>query len=134
MRSENVNLLRQPGARKVRPDAGRDGNVARLEELRGRLRHRPDAQGPGTGAGERAGPSRRPFASAVRAATPLGGLARSLYAAHSLVSRHRSSVGLRWPSKRIAALHRLPIRSVWAARYALRCAPMAARSLRHLIG
>ncbi|WP_265311142.1 hypothetical protein [Verminephrobacter eiseniae] len=25
------------------------------------------------------------------------------------VSRHRSSVGLRWPSKRIAALHRLPI-------------------------
>ncbi|WP_265299650.1 hypothetical protein [Verminephrobacter eiseniae] len=27
----------------------------------------------------------------------------------SLVSRHRSSVGLRWPSKRIAALHRLPI-------------------------
>src|SRR6218665_501282 len=28
---------------------------------------------------------------------------------HRLVSRHRSSVGLRWPSKRIAALHRLPI-------------------------
>jgi len=27
-----------------------------------------------------------------------------------LVSRHRSSVGLRWPSKRIAALHRLPSR------------------------
>ncbi|WP_265299461.1 hypothetical protein [Verminephrobacter eiseniae] len=45
------------------------------------------------------------------------------------MSRHRSSVGLRWPSKRIAALHRLPIRSVLAAR----CAPMAARSLRHLI-
>ncbi|MCW5231829.1 hypothetical protein [Verminephrobacter eiseniae] len=39
------------------------------------------------------------------------------------MSRHRSSVGLRWPSKRIAALHRLPIRSV-----------LAARSLRHLIG
>ncbi|MCW8184183.1 hypothetical protein D8B31_05600, partial [Verminephrobacter eiseniae] len=38
------------------------------------------------------------------------------------------------PSKRIAALHRLPIRSVWAARCALRCAPMAARSLRHLTG
>ncbi|MCW8181878.1 hypothetical protein D8B29_20535, partial [Verminephrobacter eiseniae] len=36
-------------------------------------------------------------------------------------------------SKRIAALHRLPIRSVLAARCALRCAPMAARSLRHLI-
>ncbi|WP_321161248.1 gamma-glutamylcyclotransferase family protein [Verminephrobacter eiseniae] len=52
---------------------------------------------------------------------------------HRLVSRHRSSVGLRWPSKRIAALHRLPIRSVLAARCALRCAPMAARSLRHLI-
>ncbi|MCW5282884.1 hypothetical protein D8B30_05770 [Verminephrobacter eiseniae] len=52
----------------------------------------------------------------------------------TLVSRHRSSVGLRWPSKRIAALHRLPIRSVLAARCALRCAPMAARSLRHLIG
>ncbi|MCW5230719.1 hypothetical protein D5046_05120 [Verminephrobacter eiseniae] len=51
-----------------------------------------------------------------------------------LVSRHRSSVGLRWPSKRIAALHRLPIRAVLAARCALRCAPMAARSLRHLIG
>src|SRR6218665_4051274 len=50
-----------------------------------------------------------------------------------LVSCHRSSVGLRWPSKRIAALHRLPIRSVLAARCALRCAPMAARSLRHLI-
>ncbi|MCW5260928.1 hypothetical protein D5045_12245 [Verminephrobacter eiseniae] len=50
------------------------------------------------------------------------------------MSRHRSSVGLRWPSKRIAALHRLPIRSVSAARCALRCAPMAARSLRHLIG
>ncbi|WP_265305173.1 branched-chain amino acid ABC transporter permease [Verminephrobacter eiseniae] len=55
-------------------------------------------------------------------------------AAADLVSRHRSSVGLRWPSKRIAALHRLPIRSVLAARCALRCAPMAARSLRHLIG
>src|SRR6218665_2786090 len=27
----------------------------------------------------------------------------------SLVSSHRSSVGPRWPSKRIAALHRLPI-------------------------
>ncbi|WP_232287835.1 hypothetical protein [Verminephrobacter eiseniae] len=49
------------------------------------------------------------------------------------MSRHGSSVGLRWPSKRIAALHRLPIRSVLAARCALRCAPMAARSLRHLI-
>src|SRR6218665_490484 len=52
----------------------------------------------------------------------------------TLVSRHRSSVGPRWPSKRIAALHRLPIRSVLAARCALRCAPVAARSLRHLIG
>src|SRR6218665_1242657 len=74
----------------------------------------------------------------------------------SLVSRHRSSVGLRWPSERLAAVdrlpipsgmagrcglrsaavawHRWPIRSVWAARCALRCAPMAARSLRHLIG
>ncbi|WP_265659358.1 hypothetical protein [Verminephrobacter eiseniae] len=50
-----------------------------------------------------------------------------------LVSRHRSSVGPRWPSKRSAALHRWPIRSVWAARCALRCAPRAARSLRHLI-
>ncbi|WP_265311180.1 hypothetical protein [Verminephrobacter eiseniae] len=50
------------------------------------------------------------------------------------MSRHRSSVGLRWPSKRIAALHRLPIRLVLAARCALRCAPMAARSLRHLTG
>src|SRR6218665_140162 len=50
-----------------------------------------------------------------------------------LVSRHRSSVGLRWPSKRIAALHRLPIRSGFAARCGLRYAPMAARSLRHLI-
>src|SRR6218665_2696448 len=53
--------------------------------------------------------------------------------AASLVSRHRSSVGLRWASKRIAALHRLPISSVLAARCALRYAPMAARSLRHLI-
>ncbi|KAB7540495.1 gamma-glutamylcyclotransferase, partial [Verminephrobacter sp. Larva24] len=25
------------------------------------------------------------------------------------MSRHRSSVDLRWPSKRIATLHRLPI-------------------------
>src|SRR6218665_1594606 len=50
-----------------------------------------------------------------------------------LVSRHRSSVGLRWPSKRIAALHRLPIRLGMGKRCALRCAPMAARSLRHLI-
>ncbi|MCW8182845.1 hypothetical protein D8B29_25980 [Verminephrobacter eiseniae] len=31
-------------------------------------------------------------------------------------------------------MHRLPIRAVLAARCALRCAPMAARSLRHLIG
>src|SRR6218665_3724863 len=36
-------------------------------------------------------------------------------------------------AQRSAALHRLPIRSVLAARCALRCAPMAARSLRHLI-
>ena len=49
-----------------------------------------------------------------------------------LVSRQRSSVGLRWPSNRIAALHRLPIRSVLAAQCALRCDPMAMRSLRHL--
>ncbi|WP_409374849.1 hypothetical protein [Verminephrobacter eiseniae] len=41
------------------------------------------------------------------------------------MSRHRPSVGLRWPSKRIAALQRLPIRSVLAARCALRCAPVA---------
>src|SRR6218665_2502421 len=53
--------------------------------------------------------------------------------ATALVSWHKSNVGLRWPSKRIAAFHRLPIRSVSAARCALRCAPMAARSLRHLI-
>ncbi|MCW5233510.1 hypothetical protein D8B34_27235 [Verminephrobacter eiseniae] len=53
--------------------------------------------------------------------------------ATALVSCHKSNVGLRWSSKRIAALHRLPIRSVLAARCALRCAPMAARSLRHLI-
>src|SRR6218665_2131588 len=50
-----------------------------------------------------------------------------------LVSRHRSSVGLRWPSNRIAALHRLPIQLGMGKRCALRCAPMAARSLRHLI-
>ncbi|WP_265305175.1 hypothetical protein [Verminephrobacter eiseniae] len=37
------------------------------------------------------------------------------------MSRHRSSVGLRWPSKRIAALHRLPIPRYW-----LRAAPCAA--------
>src|SRR6218665_788960 len=35
--------------------------------------------------------------------------AKKSNAAPMLVSRHRSSVGLRWPSKRIAALHRLPI-------------------------
>src|SRR6218665_2316991 len=50
-----------------------------------------------------------------------------------LVSCHRSSVGLRWPSKRIAALHRLPIRSGFAARWGLGCAPVAGRRLRHLI-
>ncbi|WP_265302646.1 hypothetical protein [Verminephrobacter eiseniae] len=50
------------------------------------------------------------------------------------MSRHRSSIGLRWPSKRIAALHRLPIQLGMGKRCALRCAPMAARSLRHLIG
>ncbi|MCW5231583.1 hypothetical protein D8B34_24505 [Verminephrobacter eiseniae] len=61
------------------------------------------------------------------------GRTQSMMFIATLVSRHRSSVGLRWPSKRIAALHRLPIRSVLAARCALRCAPMAARSLRHLI-
>src|SRR6218665_3259085 len=59
---------------------------------------------------------------------------RKIGATATLVSRHRSSVGLRWPSKRIAALHCLPIHSVFAARCALRCAPMAARGLRHLIG
>src|SRR6218665_3695847 len=55
--------------------------------------------------------------------------------AEDLVSRHRSSVGLRWPSK--SASRRCiacQYSSVWAARCALRCAPMAARSLRHLIG
>ncbi|WP_232287824.1 hypothetical protein [Verminephrobacter eiseniae] len=50
------------------------------------------------------------------------------------MSRHRSSVGPRWPSKRIAALHRLPIQLGMGKRCALRCAPMAARSLRHLTG
>ncbi|WP_265304913.1 hypothetical protein [Verminephrobacter eiseniae] len=49
------------------------------------------------------------------------------------MSRHRSDVGPRWPSKRIAALHRLPIQLGMGKRCALRCAPMAARSLRHLI-
>src|SRR6218665_1361278 len=39
-----------------------------------------------------------------------GGRALALVGADlPLVSRHRSSVGPRWPSKRIAALHRLPI-------------------------
>ncbi|WP_265307449.1 hypothetical protein [Verminephrobacter eiseniae] len=59
---------------------------------------------------------------------------QDMRARFSLVSRHRSSVGLRWPSKRIAALHRLPIQLGMGKRCALRCAPMAARSLRHLIG
>ncbi|MCW5285122.1 hypothetical protein D5043_13015 [Verminephrobacter eiseniae] len=66
-------------------------------------------------------------------APPTSDAAQRALPGRRLVSRHRSSVGLRWPSKRIAALHRLPIRSVLAARCALRCAPMAARSLRHLI-
>src|SRR6218665_1115157 len=65
---------------------------------------------------------------------PLNEQALAICKLEMLVSRHRSSVCLRWPSKRIAALHRLPIRSVLAARCALRCAPMAARSLRTLIG
>src|SRR6218665_611490 len=51
-----------------------------------------------------------------------------------LVSRHGSSVGLRWPSKRIAAVHRLPIQLGIGKRYPLRCAPVAARRPRHLIG
>src|SRR6218665_3006242 len=63
--------------------------------------------------------------------TPINLLAKAC--CDVLVSRHRSSVGLRWPSKRIAALHRLPIHSGWAARCALRCAPMAARRPPHLI-
>ncbi|ABM57942.1 Wzy polymerase domain-containing protein [Verminephrobacter eiseniae] len=58
----------------------------------------------------------------------------ALLVLQALVSRHRSSVDLRWPSKRIAALHRLPIQLGMGKRCALRCAPMAARSLRHLIG
>ncbi|WP_407830868.1 hypothetical protein [Verminephrobacter eiseniae] len=40
------------------------------------------------------------------------------------MSRYRSSVCLRWPSERSAALQRLPIRSV--ARYGRRAAPCAA--------
>src|SRR6218665_2905148 len=60
--------------------------------------------------------------------------ARTCRARRALVSRHRSSVGLRWPSKRIAALHRLPIQLGMGKRCALRYAPTAARSLRHLIG
>src|SRR6218665_2708261 len=48
-----------------------------------------------------------------------------------LVSRHRSSVGLRWPSECIAGVHRLPIRSVFGLRRALRFDRMAARSVRH---
>ncbi|WP_265305915.1 hypothetical protein [Verminephrobacter eiseniae] len=40
-----------------------------------------------------------------------------------LVSRHRSSVGLRWPSKRIAALQRLPIQLGMGC--AMRLAPCA---------
>src|SRR6218665_3121465 len=65
---------------------------------------------------------------------PLNEQALAICKLEMLVSRHRSSVGLRWPSKRIPGLHPLPIRSVWAARCALRCAPIAGRSLRHLIG
>src|SRR6218665_3630985 len=42
-----------------------------------------------------------------------------------LVSCHRSSVGLRWPSQRIAALHRFSLRSVLAARRAFRRPPVA---------
>src|SRR6218665_3849698 len=51
-----------------------------------------------------------------------------------LVPRHRSSVGLRWPSERIAALHRWPIHLRMGQRCALRGPPPAARCLRHLIG
>ncbi|MCW5263484.1 hypothetical protein D5045_26175 [Verminephrobacter eiseniae] len=49
------------------------------------------------------------------------------------MSRHRSSVGLRWPSKRSARRIAQPIPSVLASDATPRCAPMAARSLRHLI-
>src|SRR6218665_3392771 len=48
---------------------------------------------------------------------------------------HWLTVGLLWPSKRSAALQRLPIQLgmlVLAARCAWRSAPVAARSLRHL--
>src|SRR6218665_602051 len=51
-----------------------------------------------------------------------------------LVPRHRSSVGLRWASERIAALHRWPIKLGMGKGCAFRCASMAAGSLRHLIG
>ncbi|WP_265303748.1 IclR family transcriptional regulator [Verminephrobacter eiseniae] len=50
------------------------------------------------------------------------------------MSRHRSSVGLRWPSKRIAALHRLPIQLGMGCAMRLALRSDGQRSLRHLIG
>src|SRR6218665_4002265 len=58
--------------------------------------------GPGTYRPRRGAGPRRPQSDHAHSLRHLIGDA-------TLVSRHRSSVGLRWPSKRIAALHRLPI-------------------------
>ncbi|WP_265304880.1 hypothetical protein [Verminephrobacter eiseniae] len=46
---------------------------------------------------------------AISASGSVSGNGPAEFGRQFLVSRHRSSVGLRWPSKRIAALHRLPI-------------------------
>ncbi|ABM56153.1 hypothetical protein Veis_0363 [Verminephrobacter eiseniae EF01-2] len=61
-----------------------------------------------------------------------GGIAPSMQRPWCRVTDHLSvCAGHRSASRRCLACQ---YSSVWAARCALRCAPMAARSLRHLIG
>src|SRR6218665_2739576 len=95
-----------PNTRHSRPSAVRSAAVPyRVGPSQARNGPVVDGDGPApTGQGGAGGvPVRATGAGIGRVASRPGD------AMHGLVSRHRSSVGLRWPSKRIAALHRLPI-------------------------
>ena len=74
-RNHAPQLRRQLGAGKVQPLPRRARKRTRQQGLHRRLRHRPDAQRPGLS---------QENATAVKASTPLGGLARAIYAAHSI--------------------------------------------------
>src|SRR6218665_97010 len=88
--------------------AARRRRLHRLPVLRARpARRQQGGRAPLPRVGDRPRRAAR-CAGARRFQAALGRIAR-------LVSRHGSSAGLRWPSKRVAALQRLPIRSVLAA-------------------